>query len=49
MSSLKVGKYYIDFTQVIGKGSTGNVYKGTLYLTIGKNLETNEALAIKAI
>lgn len=49
MSSLKVGKYYIDFTQVLGKGSTGNVYKGTQLIILGTNLETNEPLAIKAI
>lgn len=49
MSSLKVGKYYIDFTQILGKGSTGNVYKGTSIVILGTNLETNETLAIKAI
>ena len=28
MNTLKNGEYFIDYTQVLGKGSSGIVYKG---------------------
>jgi len=26
VSALKIGKYYIDFNKMVGKGNTGNVF-----------------------
>jgi hypothetical protein len=28
VSALKIGKYYIDFNKMLGKGNTGNVFQG---------------------
>jgi hypothetical protein len=32
VTALKIGKYYFDFNQMIGKGNTGNVFQGKIQL-----------------
>lgn len=46
---VNIGNYTFNSADILGKGSTGNVYQGIFLLNIGINLVDHKEVAIKVI
>lgn len=44
-----IGNYSFNQNHILGKGVTGNVYKGNYFIKLGTRLSDNHPVAIKAI
>ena len=47
--NIRIGEYEFSSENILGKGATGNVYKGTQCVISGKSKLNGDSVAIKAI
>ncbi len=48
-NQVEVGNYVISYNQILGKGTTGIVYKGYIFFNLGYQIHTRSPIAVKVI
>ena len=47
--NIRIGEYEFNSDNILGKGATGNVYRGSIWPILGKSTNNGASVAIKAI